>query len=388
MSAEPIRVMHVIETLEVGGAENVLADLVNFCSPRFVPYVCCLRASGPVEARLREGIKVFVMNQAHGNDYSLPFRLARLFRHNCIDVVVSHGWGTYLESVLARRFSGARVMVHVVHGDFPPYPAGRRSDVKRRIRHWSEGLFSAGVHQFVAVSQGVKNEIVRHVSIPLDRIRVVHNGVSIGKKNPLLGAQKRAILGLNPEDVVIGSVGRLAPVKNYPCLLTAFRQAKKEWPDLKLILVGDGEEREKLEQITRDLGLKKDVFFLGQRNDVEDWMHAFDLFAISSSYEGISRSILEAMSSHLPVVVTDVGGNREVVVDEMTGCIVPPNATDEMANAILKITKNSSLRLEMGLKGFERVKEKFNIEQTIKTYEKIFQVYLKSRIPVSNSWCE
>lgn len=388
MSSRPIRVMHVIETLEIGGAENVLADLVNFCSPRFVPYVCCLKTAGPVAAKLREGTPVFVMNMSHGNDYSLPFRLARLFRHNRIDVVVSHGWGTYLESVLARRFSGARVMVHVVHGDFPPYPSGWLSDVKKLIRHRAEGLFSAGVHQFVAVSQGVKNEIVRRTSIPLDRICVVHNGVRIGNKDPILGAQKRTILGIKSEDVVIGSVGRLAPVKNYPSLLTVFAKVKKEFNNVKLILIGDGDERKSLEQISIHLGLEKDVFFLGQRDDVEDWMQAFDLFALSSLYEGISISILEAMSVYLPVVATDVGGNREVVVDGQTGWIVPPNDPEKMARAMLSLIRDRSLSLEMGHKGFERVKEEFNIEQTIKTYEKIFQVYLQSRIPASNSWCE
>ncbi len=368
-----LRVMHVIETLEIGGAESVLADLVNLCEPRFQPYICCLEQSGPIERRLRKDAQVFVMHRQGGNDYTLPFRLARLFSEQRIDVVVSHGWGTYLESVLARKLSGAQVMVHVAHGNFPPHAPGPTSRLKRLIRRCAETLFSVGVHQFVAVSEGVKSAITSQTAIPAGKIRVVLNGVPIIAPKPEQGAMLRKTIGLREDDVVVGTVGRLAAIKNYACLLRAMAVAKRENAQIKLVLLGDGDEREALETLSEQLGLKEDVHFLGNRDDVTGWLNVFDMFVLSSLYEGVSRAILESMAASLPVIATDVGGNREVIVDGVTGLITPPSEPNNLAKAILQLAGDKASSNEMGRKGLARVKEHFSIEQTLKMHEKIWE---------------
>jgi glycosyltransferase involved in cell wall biosynthesis len=366
--------MHVIETLEMGGAENVVADLANHCDSRFVPFICCLDRSGPIAERLRDGIPVFELRKSPGNDYTLPFRLARLMRANRIRVAVSHDWGTYLETVTARRLSGADKMIHVVHGDFWPYPPGIASGLKRWLRRRAERLFSADVAEFVAVSEGVRHAVACQTGIPEKRIRIIHNGVTIPERPPSSPEPLKRSEGIATTECVIGSVGRLATVKNYPLLLNALTRLKTSAIRFRCVLVGDGEDRASLESLSKRLGLEEQVIFLGQREDARDWLNAFDVFVLPSRYEGISRALLEAMAAGLPVVASRVGGNPEVVIEGETGFLCPDDNPDLLAAALLRLMKDERLRKQLGEKGYERVSRNFNLRETIMAHETLWSV--------------
>ncbi|MEW6329960.1 MAG: glycosyltransferase [Pseudomonadota bacterium] len=368
-----VRILHVIETLDVGGAEAVVANMVNHASPGFHADICCLMRSGPIAARIRPGVEIIEMGKAmEGNDYRIPFRLARLLRSRNIDIVQSHDWGTLLETAAAAMLAGTTAM-HMAHGPLNQYPpADRRASLKRRIRRQAERLASLKLSRVIAVSDIVRRGLIEDVGIPAAKISLIHNGIDLSATPPRGLEARRKELGLSPDDVVLVSVGRLAGIKNYGLLLEALARAAGAAPALRLVMVGDGSERSGLEATAARLGLSGRVHFLGARDDVRDWLALGQVFVLSSLYEGVSLALLEAMAAGLPAVVTRVGGNPEVVVDGECGFLVESGDAEGLARALVRLAREGDLRAKMGRAARARMEAEFDLKQAIKQYEEIY----------------
>lgn len=369
-----IRVLHVVETLDVGGAEAVVASIVNNASPGIRADICCLMRSGPIAARIRPGVEIIEMGKAmRGNDYALPFRLARVLRSRKIDIVQSHEWGTLLETVVAALLSGT-TMIHMAHGPTVHYPQEDRWRVlKRIIRRKLEWIASAKLHCAVAVSGVVRRELVEEVGIPARKVVLIHNGIDVSPVPVSNLTAKRHQAGLLADDLVLVTVGRLAEIKNYQMLLEAIAIAIREAPTLKLIMVGDGPERAKLEATAARLGLSERVRFLGERADVPDWLALGDVFVLPSHYEGISIALLEAMAAGLPAIVTRVGGNPEVVIDRENGWLVDSGDTEGLARALVVSFREPALRNALGRAARESVERDFDLRKAVGRYEDIYR---------------
>lgn len=369
-----IRIMHLINSLEIGGAERVLLNLVNQYGPPFHSTVCCLKRSGDLARLLRPEVEVIEMHKPERNDYSLPFRLASLFRKTHTDIVHSHGWGAFCESVVGARLAGVPVSVHTDHGRVhEARPASSwRGRVKRTARRRVERLLARSVGAFVLVSDDLRQPLTDLLRVPAERLVTIPNGVPLGA--PIdSSAVLRRNLGYTDNQTLLCSVGRLSAVKNFPCLLRAVHAVQSRLPAVRLILVGDGSERPALEQLTNDLGLSGIVRFLGARFDVRDILAACDLFVLSSSYEATSMAILEAMSVGLPVIATDVGGNRRLVTPQETGLLVPSDDPSALASAILDLAANSGARAAMGAAGRERVARQYSTEACAENYQDLYR---------------
>jgi glycosyltransferase involved in cell wall biosynthesis len=371
-----ICILHVIETLDVGGAEAVVANMVNHASPGFRTDICCLMRSGPIAARIRPGVEIIEMGKAmEGNDYRLPFRLARVLRSRNIDIVQSHDWGTLLEAVAAATLAGTKA-IHMAHGPLNQYsPADSRASLKRRIRQKAERLASLKLSRVIAVSDIVRRGLVEDVGIPAGMISLIHNGIDLSVAPPGDLEAKRKELGLLPDDVVLVSVGRLAEIKNYSLLLEALARAAREVPALKLVMVGDGPERSRLEAAATRLELSGRVHFLGARGDVRDWLALGHIFVLPSLYEGVSLALLEAMAAGLPAVVTRVGGNPEVVMDGECGFLIESGDTEGFARALVTLAREGDLRVRMGRAARARIEAEFDLKKAVKQYE---EIYLRS----------
>lgn len=374
MSTErEIRILHVIETLDVGGAEIVVANIVNNMLPPFYPAICCLIRKGPVAARIRSGIEIIELGKAmEGNDYCIPFRLAEILRSLKIDIVHSHDWGTLLETAAAATLAGT-VAVHMVHGSGVYYS---RTDpwgfFKSKIRRVLERVASIKLHRAIAVSEIVRQELVENIGISSAKVVLIHNGINLVTPPLQQLTVKRVQLGLSSDDIVLITVGRLAAIKNYPLLLEALAHAVKRAPALKLVMVGDGSERAKLEVLVSRLGMSDQVRFLGERKDVCDCLALSDIFALPSFYEGISIALLEAMAAGLPAVVTRVGGNPEVIIDGENGFLVESGDVMGFASALTALARSATLRKRMGLASRSQVEAKFDLRKTIRKYEDIY----------------
>jgi sugar transferase (PEP-CTERM/EpsH1 system associated) len=373
-SSPPIRIMHVVESLAVGGAERVVVEMVNRASNRFSPFICCFTDIGLLAQSLtRDSASVFCMHKKEGNDYSIPFRLAKLLKDQNISVLQSHGWNTFCESALAAKIARVPAFVHIDHGRvLAPAVPTLKQRTKARIRRLVERTLCAGTDQIVAVSEDLKHLIATDFGIKQNAIKVIINGVDVAEESPLEARRLRASCNGSSEKLLLCSVGRLAPVKDHKTLLNAMNEVRSAIPDARLVILGDGPEREALTQHALNLGLQRSVDFLGDVGDVTSWLHKSDVFVQSSLFEGTSIAILEAMASGLPVIATSVGGNLALLKNEINGILVPPANPHLLAEQIIRLSKDRELRLHLGEEAHRNVKCNFSADQHIRTFENLY----------------
>jgi sugar transferase (PEP-CTERM/EpsH1 system associated) len=229
------------------------------------------------------------------------------------------------------------------------------------------------VDRFVAVSEDLGRWVVGTVGVPPRKVQVIANGVDTERFRDDRRIDARRALGLDDREFVVGSVGRLDPVKDYPTLLEAFAALGGRDPSPLLFLVGDGPQRSALEAQVVNSGLTGRVQLLGERDDVSTVLAALDVFVLPSIAEGMSNVILEAMSSGLPVVATAVGGNPELVLDGSTGRLVPPRSPGLLAAALGSYLAEPSLLRLHGKAGRERVLAHFSLDRMVSAYRDLYR---------------
>jgi sugar transferase (PEP-CTERM/EpsH1 system associated) len=366
----PVRVMHLLHTLGVGGMEVGITKLVNSLDPsRVSSSICSCCPGDSLKQRLRHDIRLFEFNRRQGNDPVLVARLCRLLRRERPHVLHTHKWATLCEGVIAARLSGVPLIVHGEHGTLET----RAHNI--RLQRWIWGR----VDQVLSVSSRLAERIARDVGFPLERIKVIRNGVDLSRFKPGARAAARAALGLPLDGLVIGTVGRLVPVKDQRTLLEALSLVQNHRVPFSAVLTGTGPLRDTLVAQANTLGLG-DVYFLGNRFDVERVLAAYDVFVLSSESEGLSNTIQEAMACGLPVVATRVGGADELVDETRSGFLVPPRDPVALAEAILCLALDRSRRESMGAAGRRRAEACFGLDRMVREYETMY-LNLARRMP-------
>jgi len=357
-----MRILHVIDTLEFGGAEKVLVALANAAARRHEVSVCCLRRSGPLARELDPRIEVFSMDKGEGDDLLLPLRLGRRIAAGRHDVVHTHNWSVFIEGGVAAAKAGVRNVVHTVHGPYARPRDGLLPRVKRELRHAMERTVARRVRHIVAVSDAIRGYIPQTVGIAADRVTTIHNGIEDTAPAP---ARRNGAL-------TFVTVGRLDAVKNQELMLRAFARVATSQPHARLVLVGDGPERPALEALAAQLGLGERVRFDGFRNDVAQVLAEADVFLLSSRYEGISIALLEAMRAGLPAVATQVGGVAETVLAERTGLLVADDDLDGFTAAMGRLAQDPALRRQLGEAARQYRQNEFSLERMLQRYESLY----------------
>lgn len=360
-----MRVLHIIESLEFGGAEKVLIELANAMADHCELAVCCVKRTGELQSSLDRRIRVYCMSAGEGSHFTLPFMLAKLVREGRYDVVHSHTWGVYIESALGALLGGARVLVHTVHGKYLQYAPGTASRVKVLLRHFLERVLAGAHRRIVTVSDAIQEYVRVDIGISGSRLLTIHNGVSDAPRPSKPVREDRG--------AVFITVGRLAAVKNYAMLVRAFSAVVRAHPACRLMIVGDGPERSALEDLARDLGILESVAFFGFQKEVQRLLLDGDVFVLSSKYEGISIALLEAMRAGLPAIATRVGGMAEVLVDGETGILVADGDEDSMARAMVRLIESPSERRRMGDQGYARMRDNFSMHAIVERYLSVYR---------------
>ncbi|MEO8152860.1 MAG: glycosyltransferase [Rhizobacter sp.] len=355
-----MKVLHVIETLDFGGAEKVVVDLVSATSDRCQPAICCTKHTGELAQRLDPSIRVFSLDAPEGNDFSVPWKLKRLVREHGFDVMHSHLWGVFLESALAARMAGVP-LVHTVHGNYAAYGSSWKARTKLALRHGLERVAARWHRRIVAVSHSIQGYVVDNIGIAKRHVETVHNGIDT---RPLPTAPRQGNTFI--------TVGRMAPVKNQGMMIRAFARVLQTRPDARLQLVGDGPDRASLEALVAKLCISANVEFLGFRNDVGGLLAAADVFLMSSRYEGVSIAILEAMRAELPTVGTRVGGIPETVEHDRSGVLVADDDEAAFADAMLALLQDPARRTALGQAAAQRQREAFSLEGAAQRYLQIY----------------
>ena len=364
----PIKIVHVVHALEVGGLENGLVNVINNLDPaRFFHSIVCLTRSGAIAQRIRrKDVEVRELG-LDPSRFKFPIMpLVKIFRELRPDIVHTRAWGT-VDAIMAARVAGVPRVIHGEHGRDVADPEGRN-----RKRNVIRKCLSPMVDRFMTVSDDLQRWLTEMVGIPAHKVVRIHNGVDTGKFSREGRAAARRKLGFDDANVAIGIVGRLDPVKDHRSLLQAFAAVSQAQPRARLIIVGDGVMRQAIEAQINELRIADRVQMLGERQDVAEILKALDCFTLTSVAEGISNTILEAMATGLPVVATRVGGNPELVQHGLTGQLVPPGDVGALAQAFETYLNDPDLRLRDGKTARERSEKYFSLERMAANYTEFY----------------
>jgi len=369
-----IRVVHLVYSFATGGMEKGICTTIRHGSAGFEHVVICLTTSGEMVRYLPEKTLVLALGKKPGNSLLFLLRLAKLLRRFRPAVIHTRNWSG-LDGVFAARLAGIKSVVHGEHGWGMADPYGLNS--KRRYIRRAADL---GVHKYTCVSKQMKtwldNQI--HVKKPISQI---YNGIDAQQFHP---ATEREKIGLRQKfrlpnaSPVIGVVGRLDPIKNHRLLFDAYTMLKPHYPEMRLLVVGDGPERKGLEKIATE-GIR----FLGRIEDMCEIYRLFDIFVLPSNNEGISNTILEAMASGLPVIASHVGGTPELIEHGINGLLFPLGDVTSLADRIRAYSDNPAIAASHGIKARKTVETNFTIGKMVSSYENVWKTTW-SRVPNKN----
>src|SRR3954453_17137978 len=372
-------IVHVIYHLGVGGLENGLVNLINHIPPdRYRHAIVCLKGYTDFRARIkRQDVEVLALNKREGNDLGLYMNLFKTLRRLKPDIVHTRNLGT-MEGQLLAVLAGARARIHGEHGrDMSDLHGKNRKYnlLRRAIRPF--------VSDFIAVSKDLEDWLVNTVGASPLHVNQIYNGVDSVRFYPREAKCFAAscITGLphgfiTEDSFVVGSGGRMADEKNFPILVQPFimllKQDATARARLRLFLIGDGNSRNKCVRMLQEAEAEMVCWLPGERADIPELMRIMDLFVLPSLAEGISNTVLEAMSTGLPVIATRVGGNVELVKEGITGMLVPANSPEDLAAGIASYYGNPALAARHGVVARRQIETGFSMKAMTQRYLQVY----------------
>jgi|WetSurMetagenome_2_1015567.scaffolds.fasta_scaffold00012_133 glycosyltransferase involved in cell wall biosynthesis len=368
--AEPsgkIRLMQITHDLAIGGLQQVV---VNICKTidreRFDISVLCLRSLGEFVPEIEKlGIKVMLLPQKRsGVDYFSFLKVARILRERKIDVIHTHNTHPLIDGTLAALLSGVGTIIHTDHArNFP--------DKKRYML--AERVMSQFIYKMVGVSQATSGDLMKYEKISPHKIITVLNGIDGSKFDITVDRQaKKKEIGITVDGPVIGLGVRLTIQKGITYLLRAMPEIIRHYPDITLVIAGEGDFEKELREIASEIGVEGNTLFIGPRLDMPEILKILDIYVLPSLWEGLPMVLLEAMASGCPIVATDVGGNSGAVVNGESGALVEPGSSDALARKIIRLLGDEALRNSYAQKGRELFMSRFTARRMTEQYEKLY----------------
>jgi sugar transferase (PEP-CTERM/EpsH1 system associated) len=387
MSLTP-HVVHIIYALGTGGLENGLVNIINR-SPvgRYRHTIVCLTDATDFSKRITApDVDVIELHKKPGQDWGLYGQLLKTLRQLSPDIVHTRNLASLEMQVVTLFLPGVK-RVHGEHGrDMQDLDGTNKKYnlLRKALRPF--------IHRYIAVSEDLRGWLSRTIHVPEVKLRQIYNGVDtekfqarqtvqVGDPTKTMEQQVLTPEGfLSSDTVVVGTVGRLAEVKNQRLLIMAIKCLMVARPELshkvRLVMVGDGPLYSALQKEVLELGLSDVVWMPGDRDDVPQLMQLMDVFVLPSLAEGISNTVLEAMATGLPIVATKVGGNPELVVDGENGRLVSVGDEQKLAEVLAELIDNPNIRIQMGQNGLKRVTSTFNWQRTVSEYLGIYDELL------------
>ncbi|MFO1008260.1 MAG: GT4 family glycosyltransferase PelF [Planctomycetaceae bacterium] len=356
------RICHVSMTLLTGGLERLLVEFGrHHDAQRFDLRFVSLAELGPPADELRQmGFSVESVDLPQRGKLAALRSLRNILQRDRVDIVHTHNTYAHFYGTVAASWAGVPYVINSQHGR----GCGPRAKDKLLFR-----LANLKAARVVGVSEDAAALCRGEDPWAAGKTQVIWNGID---------TSRFVYRGPAAAPVAI-SVARLSPEKDFPTLLQAVSLVVRDVPDFKLMMIGNGAERAKLEALAGSLGITSNVDFLGERKDVPELLAQAGFFVSSSKSEGISLTILEAMAVGLPVVTTRVGGNPEIVLEGETGYLVPDQNPEALAAAMLKMLSQREVWPAMGERGRQRVEQQFEIRTMIRQYEELYTEVLGAK---------
>jgi len=373
-----IKILYIITSSGIGGAERILyytATGLNY--NKYDIAVCSLKNKGEIARALeKQGIEVCCLHMGGRESFlgclSSIIALVRLFPYLIrIRPTIVHSF-LFRANILARiagYLTGIPIIISSV----------RVMGGEKKYFHYVEMITSFMVDHYVTVSESVKRYIIDKSKISAEKISVIYNGVNIKSQDNSYEQNPKMPFKIENKDRILMTVGRLHKQKGHCYLIQAVSKVRKEFPKVKLLLTGEGEEENNLKKLVKSLDLTNEVIFAGLSSDIEGILPMAELFILPSLWEGFPNALLEAMAAGKPVVATKVGGIPEIVVHGETGILIPPRDTDALAIAIIDLLQNRLKEKDMGEAGRIRAAKRFSIYKMIEKTENLYQELLKEK---------
>jgi len=371
------RIAHVITESEPfgGGQRNTLLTLRGLMRDGYEVELICGPGGRLIPEAEAIGVKVHVIPDLIRQvdplkDCRAFFRLYRLFRPQDYCIVHTHSTKAGLLGRVAAWLARVPVIIHTYHG--VSIEVG--DNLKTRLYFACERLAGIITDRLVCVGEVLRQEVVAWKMVPDKKSVTIYSGIDFSsyvlRRTPI---EMRQLLGLKEAWPIVGSIGRLSEQKAQHYLIQAVALLKEKYPQIKLLLVGEGELRPLLEKQIRDLGLSSNVFLLGERDDIADLLNIFDVYAMSSRWEGVGRSLTEAMYWGLPIVATAVNGVKELILHDETGLSVPPHNPKALATAIDRLVSNAELASRLKSNAQRKASELMDGRQMIRDIEELYE---------------
>lgn len=367
-------IVHVVHSLEGGGTERTLLDLLHALEPTGPRHVVVtLRAAGSLSARLPDQVMCRSLGVAGRSKWS-GARLAAVVRRLRADVIHARNTGCWADAIVAGLLMPRVRLVLGFHGLETDEPFNRRQ------RLCARAALLRGA-RFTSVSQAGRRQLHEQARVPTNRVDVLGNGVDLRRfcgSSAEARRRLRAALQLRDKAFVVGTVGALTSVKDHATLIRAVARAGQSHSDLRLLIIGDGPLRADLERQARREGIDGSVRFTGSRDDIPDLLACMDAYVSSSTSEGRSNAVLEAMAAGLPIIATDVGDNALLVRHKVDGLIVPPASHTALIGALKTLAGRRETCRAFAAAAKVRARE-YDLDRMVRRYEAYYEGLVSAR---------
>jgi len=369
-----IKIIYLITGLKTGGTEIILYKLLKrLDKEKFEPLVISITPIGEIGEKIKkEGFKVLSLNSKFKFDPLIIFRLISILKKEKPKILHTFLFHANFLGEIIGKICKVPIIISSIRSE--KFGGKLREKLLKYTKVFSDII--------VAVSHKVAEEMIRKKIVSKDKVKVIYNGVDLKEfsfQNKDARKKIREELGINEKQPLLISVGRLVKAKGYPFLIKAMYQLKEKYSDLILIILGEGEDRKKIEDQIKNLKLENNVILLGNKNNVADYLSTADVFVLSSLWEGMPNALLEAMACGLPVVATKVSGIPEIILNEETGLLTEPQNPSDLTKKIdYLLSLPEKKRKEIGEKARNKIKENFSLDKMVRKYENLYENLLSS----------
>lgn len=363
----PVKILHVVISLEQGGMENGIVNVANSLQPaEFDVHVCCLERGGVFVERMPQPEKVRVLKKSPGVSFSAMVQLARVIAEIRPDVIHTHNLGPLIYGGLS---TGLGISRPVLHGEHSLLTDEECSPKRLRQRK----LLYRACRKVHTVSEGLRQQLI-DVGLPGEKIVTLLNGVDTLKFSPAPRETARQHLNLPGNAFMVGIVGRFGPFKRHAFLLEAFTHLAAQFPDLHLLVVGgSGPEKDRVHAQAEAIKAKDRIHFAGFQNNLPPFYRAMDLLIVPSINEGLSNAVLEAMSCGIPVLANNTCGNGEVIASGENGIVADLNSPETLRCELQKVLVERSRLVKLGQFARDSVVTNFSIAVMVRNYERLYR---------------
>ena len=382
MERNKIKIVYIIGSLRPGGAERHLVELVKVLNKdMFDPIIYCLSEKGALAGEAEaEGVSIRVFNLQNKRSkflyifavLKLIFKMYRNLKEDRPQIVHTYLYWANIFGGIAAKIAGVKYLI-TSRRSLGIYKDGKK------IMQFMENIINIFTNIVTVNSKEVLRDTLKREKLVKHKIKLLYNGVDSKRfakkvKNPILKKE----LSIPEDHVVITNVSNLIHYKGHPDFIEAVKIVLNKYPNITVLLVGrDGGMLAQLKEKVYQYGIQDKIQFLGSRKDIAEILNITDIQVLSSHEEGFSNAILEGMACSLPLVVTDVGGNAEAVLNGVNGFVVPAKSPEALADALMKLLENKKLMKSFGIESRKRIENYFTIEIMKENYEKLYLELLK-----------